>query len=111
MTNKAPPGMRKACTVIPREPYRHARSATLTDMQTQLKALEVQRPWDAEGNEEVGTGQVVIHRPYGAWTKKVHGELSPLCCLLMSFGPAKAIVAPPTYRNPPLGTVIEAHVC
>lgn len=29
----------------------------------------------------------------------------------MSSEPAKAISAPPTYRNPPLGTVIEANVC
>lgn len=29
----------------------------------------------------------------------------------MSSEPAKAVSAPPTYRNPPLGTVIEANVC
>lgn len=110
MTNKPPQGAWRACAVIPREPYRHALSATITDTQTQLRSCEVQRPRDASGNREVGTGQVVIHRPYGASTKKVHSMLLPLCFLLMSFGPAKAISAPPTYRNPPLGTVIEARV-
>lgn len=110
MTNKAPPGTRNACALIPGETYRHALSATITDTQTQLKALEVERPWDAEGNGKVRTGQEVIHKPYGASTKKVHSKLSPLCCL-MSFRTAKAISAPPTYQNPPLGTVIEAYVC
>lgn len=59
MTNKAPPGARKACALIPGGTYRHALSATITDTQAQLKCLrggEAMRRFREQGGRDWASG-------------------------------------------------------
>lgn len=51
-----------------------------------------------------------MRRPYGASGEELERDLYSARGR-RSSEPAKAVSAPPTYRNPPLGTVIEAKVC
>lgn len=57
----------------------------------------MERPWGPSGNGEVGTGVVVIHRPYGASTEKRYAAGSLRWC-----PPARPrpFLQPPTYRKP-----------